>query len=224
VKGILQLTGDLGGSAASPTVPGLASKVDTTRTISTTAPLTGGGDLSANRTLAVSDASTSAKGVVQLAGILDGTAASPAFSSAAFGTSSTTACRGDDARLSDTRTPATGTQFYDLCIEVFGKTSTRATGTGDFPFGVKLQRAVTFSSVTYRGNTIGGSGNLVVELRKNGSAVSGTAATIAAANVVTGGTVTGSWAFAAGDILTVQITTADTTPGNGLVADIKGLA
>jgi hypothetical protein len=37
-----------------------------TRTISTTAPLTGGGDLSTNRTLAVSAASTTAAGVVQL--------------------------------------------------------------------------------------------------------------------------------------------------------------
>ncbi|MEO5627488.1 MAG: hypothetical protein ABIQ89_01210 [Candidatus Saccharimonadales bacterium] len=32
-KGILQLTGDLGGTAASPTVPGLTSKVNTTRTV-----------------------------------------------------------------------------------------------------------------------------------------------------------------------------------------------
>lgn len=37
------------------------------RTISTTAPLTGGGDLSANRTLAVSAASATAQGVVELA-------------------------------------------------------------------------------------------------------------------------------------------------------------
>jgi hypothetical protein len=52
--------------------------VPTTRTISTTAPLTGGGDLSANRTLAVSDATTLATGVIQLAGNLAGTAALPA--------------------------------------------------------------------------------------------------------------------------------------------------
>lgn len=44
-----------------------AAKVATTRTISTTAPLTGGGDLSANRTLAVSAASDTASGVVELA-------------------------------------------------------------------------------------------------------------------------------------------------------------
>ncbi len=32
-KGLIQLAGDLAGSAASPTVPGLAGKVDTTRTV-----------------------------------------------------------------------------------------------------------------------------------------------------------------------------------------------
>lgn len=41
--------------------------VQPARTISTTAPLTGGGDLSANRTLAVSAASATAAGVVELA-------------------------------------------------------------------------------------------------------------------------------------------------------------
>lgn len=44
-----------------------AGAVPTTRTVSTTAPLTGGGDLSANRTLAISDASSTAKGAVELA-------------------------------------------------------------------------------------------------------------------------------------------------------------
>lgn len=129
-----------------------------------------------------------------------------------------------DSRLSDTRTPTAGTSPYDLSIVAFGKSTTRATGTGDFPFGVKLQRAATFTSVTYRGNTNGGSGSLVVELRKNGSAVSGTSASITGTTAATGGTATGSWAFSAGDVLTVQITTADGTPGTGLIADITGLA
>lgn len=129
-----------------------------------------------------------------------------------------------DARLSNTRTPTTGTVPYDMSIPAFGKGTTRATGTGDFPFGVKLQRAVTFSSVTYRGNTNGGSGSLIVELRKNGSAVSGSSATITGTVAATGGTATGTWAFALGDILTVYITTADGSPGTGLIADITGLA
>lgn len=53
-KGIIQLAGDLGGTAASPTVPGLASKAAVSTTISAGTGLTGGGDLTANRTLAVS--------------------------------------------------------------------------------------------------------------------------------------------------------------------------
>ncbi len=122
----------------------------------------------------------------------------------------------------NTLTAYTG-HVADLSIVAFGANTTRATGTGDFPFGVKLQRAVTLSSVTYRVATADASGNLVVELRKNGSAVSGTSATVAAANQVTGGTATGSWAFASGDILTVYITGIGTTPGKGLIADVKGV-
>jgi hypothetical protein len=44
----------------------LSGKVETARTISTTAPLAGGGDLSANRTLSIADGTTSVKGAVQL--------------------------------------------------------------------------------------------------------------------------------------------------------------
>ena len=52
VKGIVQLAGDLGGTATAPTVPGLAGKVPTARTITAGTGLTGGGDLTADRTLA----------------------------------------------------------------------------------------------------------------------------------------------------------------------------
>lgn len=44
----------------------LAAKAPNARTISTTSPITGGGDLSADRTIAIDDATTSAKGAVQL--------------------------------------------------------------------------------------------------------------------------------------------------------------
>lgn len=173
---------------------GITGKADTTTTISAGTGLTGGGSLAANRTLAVS-----------------------------FGTTSTTACVGNDARLSDARTPTAAGQVADLSIVGFSAGTTRATGTGDFPFGVKLQRAVTFTSVTYRVATADASGNLVVELRKNGVAVSGSSATIAAASQVAGGTATGTWVFAAGDVITVHVTGVGTTPGKGLIADIRGL-
>jgi hypothetical protein len=72
-------------------VSDLAAKAPATRTISTTAPLTGGGDLSADRTLAVSAATTGAAGVVTLA--------------ASGGTTASTVVQATDARLSDSRTP-----------------------------------------------------------------------------------------------------------------------
>lgn len=112
---------------------------------------------------------------------------------------------------------------YDFSMVGFGSVTPRTTGTGDFPFGIKLQRNCTLSSVTYRCNTADASGNLVIELRKNGSTVSGSSATVAAANQVAGGTATGTWSFSTGDILTVYITGVGTTPGNGLIADITGV-
>ena len=57
-KGILRLTGDLSGTADSPTVPGLTGKADKTTTISAGTGLTGGGDLSTNRTLTVTYGTT----------------------------------------------------------------------------------------------------------------------------------------------------------------------
>jgi hypothetical protein len=58
-KGVVQLAGDLGGTATAPTVPGLTAKTDSSRQINTTNSLTGGGDLTANRTLSlVGDASS----------------------------------------------------------------------------------------------------------------------------------------------------------------------
>lgn len=141
----------------------------------------------------------------------------------AYGTSAGTVCQGNDSRLSDSRTPTAAGQVADLSIVAFGSGTTRAAGTGDFPFGVKLQRAITFTSVTYRAATADASGSLVVELRKNGVAVSGSSATIAAASQVSGGTATGTWAFATGDIITVRVTSVGTTPGKGLIADVQGL-
>ena len=57
-KGIVQLAGDLSGTATSPTVPGLASKANTSTTISAGTGLTGGGDLSTNRTISANFGTT----------------------------------------------------------------------------------------------------------------------------------------------------------------------
>lgn len=76
---------DAAGSAAAITLSGLGG-VPTTRTVTAGTGLTGGGDLSANRTFTVS-----------------------------YGTSSTTACVGNDTRLSDTRTP-TASSIFDSMV------------------------------------------------------------------------------------------------------------
>jgi hypothetical protein len=52
-KGIVRLAGDLAGTANNPTVPELANKVPTSRTVSTTSPLLGGGALSSNLSLSI---------------------------------------------------------------------------------------------------------------------------------------------------------------------------
>lgn len=78
-KGVLQLAGDLAGTAALPTVPGLLLKQNTLvsgtniKTLNGNS-LLGGGDLVIPT---ATDATTLAKGIVQLAGDLGGTAASP---------------------------------------------------------------------------------------------------------------------------------------------------
>ena len=179
--------------ADSRVAAGITGKVDKATTIFAGTGLAGGGDLSANRELVV-----------------------------AFGSTAGTACQGSDARLSDARTPTAAGQVADLSLVVFGKDSARAAGTGDFPFGVKLQRAITFSSATFRALTADASGSLVVGLYKNGVAVSGATASIAYTQQVSGLTLNGTWAFAAGDIITVQVTGVGSTPGKGLIADIKG--
>jgi hypothetical protein len=57
-KGLVQLAGDLAGTAVAPTVPELANKANTSTTITAGTGLTGGGNLSANRTLAANFGAT----------------------------------------------------------------------------------------------------------------------------------------------------------------------
>jgi len=100
VKGLVQLTGDLGGTAASPTVPGLASKADDSSVVHLTGTQTVAGVktfssspvvptpststqaanksyVDATAAAGAPDATSSVKGIIQLTGDLGGTAASP---------------------------------------------------------------------------------------------------------------------------------------------------
>ncbi len=84
-KGAVRLAGDLAGSADSPTVPGLSAKASTATVISAGTGLTGGGDLTANRSLAV-----------------------------VYGTASGTAAAGNDSRIIGAIQASTATTKGDL--------------------------------------------------------------------------------------------------------------
>ena len=108
----------------------LAGKVSTSRTISTTSPLSGGGDLSANRTLSIADATTLAKGAVQLT---DSTSS----------TSITTAA-----------TPNSVKSAYDLANAAVPNTRTVSTTsplTGGGALSSNLTLAINASSTTQSG-------------------------------------------------------------------------
>ncbi|MFH5211437.1 hypothetical protein ACHIPZ_25015 [Antrihabitans sp. NCIMB 15449] len=214
--------------------------VQPTRTVSAGTGLSGGGDLSADRSFAVAygtAAGTAAEGndsritgavpntrtVSAGTGLTGGGALTANRSLAAdFGTGAGKVTQGNDARLTDTRTPTVGTSPFD--VSFVAQTGTRATGLGDVAAGIKFRRAVTFSSAHFHCETADASGNLSAEVCKNGSATGMPAVTIAAASQVAGAAASGTYSFAAGDVMTVNVTAVGTTPGKGLVVDLLGLA
>ncbi|MFG1790420.1 hypothetical protein [Nocardia sp. NPDC049149] len=144
------------------------------------------------------------------------TAANPAAVRTAIDTIVST-----DARLSDVRTPTLAGQVYDIAFK--SHSGTRVAGVGNvMPEGLRIERKVAVSSVTYRGETAG-TGNLVVELRVNGTAVPGSSATITPANQTGDTTIPLTVTVNPGDRLTVFITTLDTGAGKGVQASLKGV-
>lgn len=83
----------------------LDAKVPTSRTLTASTGLTGGGDLSANRSFAVAYGSAAATAVQGNDARVTADQAAATASIRTLGTGATQACAGNDARLSDARTP-----------------------------------------------------------------------------------------------------------------------
>lgn len=98
-------------------------------------------------------------------------------------------------------------------IQTFNR---REVGAGQIIDGFEMPFDCNIVSVKYRMGTADASGTTTVELRKNGSTVSGTSGTASTAPTA----VTGSWGFSAGEKLSVYTTAVGTTPGSRLTADI----
>lgn len=174
--------------------------------------LTGGGDWTASRTLAV-----------------------------LYGTAAGTAAQGNDSRLSDTRIPtdgsvtntkyaatsitldkvATSAKPYDFSF--VQSLDTRAVGYGEMVYGVRIPKAITITSIHFRMGTADASGTTTCQLYSSATAgaanteIAGTSGTAA----IDPTAVTGSISIAAGTYLYVYTSAIGTTPGKGLIAEIQ---
>ncbi|MBF6399797.1 hypothetical protein IU438_28925 [Nocardia cyriacigeorgica] len=212
VKGLVQLAGDLGGTAAAPTVPGLAGKAAAVHTH----PATDIEDSSAiGRSVLTAATQSAARGAI-----------GAGTSSLTLGTTAGTACEGNDVRLSNARTPAANTVPCDFVW--VSHSGTRAVGVGDLAAGMVVARAFTVTKVIYQFDTADASGSTTVECRRNGSQVSGSSLAVTAANQADSAatdaarTATFTQAYAVGDRFALAATALGTTPGKGLRAYVFG--
>ncbi|QIS06746.1 hypothetical protein F5X71_34540 [Nocardia brasiliensis] len=197
VKGLVQLAGDFGGTAAAPTVPALVNKADAARQIIAGTGLSGGGSLVADRTLAV-----------------------------VYGTAAATACAGDDPRLSNTRAPTGGTVACDFVWVAQTGTRTTGVGDLAAGMYVGRPFTLTKAIYQFDSADGGGSStvelrrngaqvpnsNLSVTATSQVDNTTTDAARTAAINI----------SYAVGDRLALALTAPGTTPGKGLRAYLFG--
>jgi hypothetical protein len=173
----------------------LASKALTSRTISTTAPLQGGGDLSADRTLSIDAATTLASGVVQLStstsSISTTLAATPSAVKSAYDlanaaapkttTISTTSPLSGGGDLSTNRTLsiADASTTAKGAVQLTDSTSSTSTTTAATPNSVKTAYDLANAALPKSGGTM--SGAIAMGSNKVTGLANGTVSTDAAA-------------------------------------------
>ena len=198
--------GGTGATSAGAALTALGAAASAT-TISTTAPLTGGGDLSANRTLAVSAASDTASGVVELA------------------TTAETQTGTDTARAVTPAGFAAGLakQPEFMIIAVGDETTAITTGTAKVTW--RMPFAFTVTAVRASLATASSSGNPAIDINEGGASIFSTTLTIDA-NELTSTTaatacVISDAAIADDALMTIDIDTAG-TGAKGLKVCIYG--
>lgn len=170
----------------------VVNAVQTTRQVIAGTGLTGGGALTADRTLTV-----------------------------AYGTSSTTAAAGNDSRLSDARSPLGGTVPCDFMFVCTSPGTARTAGGCDWIVGMYVGRAFTVTKAIWQFETADASGSTSVQLMRNGSLITSSNITVTAANQADGTgtdaarTATFTQSFSVGDRLLPAVTAVGTTPGKG---------
>jgi hypothetical protein len=143
-------------------------KVATTRSISTTAPLTGGGDLSADRTLAIAKATASVDGYLAATDFTTFAAKQDALSSGVnIKTINSTSILGSG----NYATP------FELVVAASDETSALTTGTAKITF--RMPRAVTLTAVRASLTTAQASGSIfTVDINESGTSILSTKLTI----------------------------------------------
>lgn len=125
-KGVVQLAGDLAGTAASPTVPGLAGKADssaTTTALSAKAPLVSPA-LTGTPTVPTAAVDTSTTQVASTAFVVgQAAAATPLIDGTAAVGTSTRLARGDHVHPTDTTRLAAASNLSDLASAVTARTN-----------------------------------------------------------------------------------------------------
>lgn len=200
LKGKIQLAGDLGGTAASPTVPGLSNKENSANKSSSTS--LGTSDVlfptqNAVKTYVdaqvasgtIADATSLLKGKIQLAGDLGGTAASPAIASGAITSAKILDGTIESADLNDasvTNAKIVGVEGSKVSGNISGNsTNITASSNTSLTSLANLQTVGVITSGTWNGTTVavanGGTGVTTLSgiVKANGtsafsSAVSGT--------------------------------------------------
>lgn len=177
-QGTIQLAGDLSGTASMPTVPALAGKANTSTTITAGTGLTGGGDLTASRTI-----------------------------SANIGTTTGTVAAGDH------------THTFTTSLTAFYKTGSLSTATGTQYLPV--DGTYTILGVRLAVGTAPIGSNIIVDIKKNNVTIFTTQANrptiIAGATSGGPGVAPDVASLSAGDLLSVDIAqVGSTTPGSDL--------